>query len=65
MEGDLIFLHVSISDTEDDQLWSTLAAEEGSGSPLAFLLEKGVRVPRGWEIAVKGECLSWSRAVRS
>jgi hypothetical protein len=55
VEGDLVFVHVSISKEadEDDLLWSTKAEEGGSGGPLAFLMEKGARAPRAWEIALK------------
>lgn len=55
LEGDLVFVHVSIADPaqDDDVLWSTRADEGGSGAPLAFLMEKGARAPRAWEIALK------------
>jgi hypothetical protein len=55
VEGDLVYVHVSITDgaDEDDLLWSTRANEGGSGAPLAFLIEKGARAPRAWEIALK------------
>lgn len=54
-----VFVHVDISNAEDDALWSSRASEGGSGAPLAFLIEKGPRAPRAWEITLKGtfECL--------
>ncbi|PNW88165.1 hypothetical protein CHLRE_01g017200v5 [Chlamydomonas reinhardtii] len=53
-EGDLVYIQYSIRDLEDDLLYSTRSEEGGSGQAYAFLLERGVRVPRGWEIAIQG-----------
>ncbi|GFR52572.1 hypothetical protein Agub_g15164 [Astrephomene gubernaculifera] len=52
-EGDLVYIHYSIRDTQDELLFSTRSEEGGAGQAFAFLLEKGVRVPRGWEIAIR------------
>lgn len=57
-----VYIHVGISNDEDDLLWSTRAEEGGSGQAFAFLLEKGRRVPRAWEVAVKGQCSVGSRS---
>lgn len=57
-------MHVSISPVDalhegaelpvnKEVLWSTRADEGGSGQPLVFALEKGVRPPRAWEVALK------------
>uniref|UniRef100_A0A7S3VGN7 peptidylprolyl isomerase n=1 Tax=Dunaliella tertiolecta TaxID=3047 RepID=A0A7S3VGN7_DUNTE len=64
--GDLVYVHVSISpavaegaelsDQKEEVLWTTRADEGGSGQPLAFALEKGIRPPRAWEVALK--CMS-------
>ncbi|KXZ48761.1 hypothetical protein GPECTOR_25g345 [Gonium pectorale] len=48
-----VYIHYSIRDQEDDLLYSTRSEEGGSGQAFAFLMEKGLRVPRGWEIALK------------
>ncbi len=49
-----MYIQYSIRDLEDDLLYSTRSEEGGTGQAFAFLLEQGVRVPRGWEIAIKG-----------
>lgn len=49
-----VYIQYSIRDLEDDLLYSTRSEEGGSGQAYAFLLERGVRVPRGWEIAIQG-----------
>lgn len=51
--GDLVFIHYSILDG-GEVLYSTRSDENGSGQPLAFQMEKGVRAPRSWEIVLKG-----------
>eukprot|EP00983_Pelagomonas_calceolata_P054272 1143635-Pelagomonas_calceolata.AAC.3 len=58
-----VYVHVSISpavaegaelsDQKEEVLWTTRADEGGSGQPLAFALEKGIRPPRAWEVALK------------
>ncbi|KAG2493708.1 hypothetical protein HYH03_008222 [Edaphochlamys debaryana] len=52
-EGDLVYIQYSIRDLEDELLYTTRSEEGGSGQAFAFLMEKGVRVPRGWEVAIK------------
>ncbi|GLI61315.1 hypothetical protein VaNZ11_003671 [Volvox africanus] len=52
-EGDMVYIHYSIRNLEDELLYSTRSDEGGSGQAFAFLMEKGVRVPRGWELAVR------------
>lgn len=49
-----VYIQYSIRDLEDDLLYTTRSEEGGSGQAFAFLVEKGVRVPRSWEIAIKG-----------
>mmetsp|Transcript_1261 Transcript_1261/g.3505 ORF Transcript_1261/g.3505 Transcript_1261/m.3505 type:complete len:651 (-) Transcript_1261:236-2188(-) len=54
-EGDLVYVHVDVAEEEgSDPVWSTRAAAGGYGSPLAFILGKGHRAPRAWEVALLG-----------
>ncbi|WIA13375.1 hypothetical protein OEZ85_006955 [Tetradesmus obliquus] len=53
-EGDMVYVHYSVSSAEDDLFYSTWADEGGSGQPLAFVLCKGWRAPRAWELALLG-----------
>jgi hypothetical protein len=50
-----VYVHYSVLDAENDLLYTTWAEEGGSGQPLAFVLGKGCRAPRAWELAVLGE----------
>ncbi|GMH35829.1 hypothetical protein BSKO_03697 [Bryopsis sp. KO-2023] len=51
-EGDLVFIHMAISDGKDGpEMFNTCV--EGKQSAFGFLLEKSPRMPRGLEIAVK------------
>jgi hypothetical protein len=50
-----VYVHYSVSSVEDDLFYSTWADEGGSGQPLAFVLCKGWRAPRAWELALLGE----------
>ena len=50
-----VYVHFSILDAENDLLYTTWAEEGGSGQPLAFVVGKGCRAPRAWELAVLGE----------
>ncbi|GIM00169.1 hypothetical protein Vretimale_5329 [Volvox reticuliferus] len=52
-EGDMVYIHYSIRDLEDELLYSTRSDEGGSGQAFALLMEKGIRVPRGWELAIR------------
>eukprot|EP00798_Chlamydomonas_sp_ICE-L_P005152 gene5152-34966_t len=54
VEGDLVYVHFSVIEGDDDILYSTRAEDGGTGHPLAFIMEKGRRAPRGWEIALGG-----------
>ncbi|KAL6761780.1 hypothetical protein V8C86DRAFT_765815 [Haematococcus lacustris] len=49
--GDLVYLHVSISNTEDELLWSSRADQGGSGQPLAVVLDK--EMTQGQVVALK------------
>lgn len=40
---------------DEDLLYSTHAEDGGSGQPVAFVLRKGARAPRAWELALQGE----------
>lgn len=53
--GAQVYVHFSILDAENDLLYTTWAEEGGSGQPLAFVVGKGCRAPRAWELAVLGE----------
>lgn len=55
--GDLVYFQWSIRDAEGKRTFaSTERADGGSGCPHAAILGKGVRIPRGWEIAMAGAC---------
>jgi hypothetical protein len=49
-----VYVHYSVLNEDGDVLYSTWAEEGGSGQPLAFVLGKGCRAPRAWELAVAG-----------
>jgi hypothetical protein len=48
-------VHFSVINADDDLLFTTWAEEGGSGQPLAFVIGKGSRAPRAWELAVLGK----------
>jgi hypothetical protein len=50
-----VYVHYSIRNVEDELLYSTRSDEGGSGQAFAFVMEKGLRVPRGWELVLRGE----------
>lgn len=52
--GDLVYVHVTVRTEDDDIVYSTRSEHGGNGQALAFVLEKGKRAPRGWEIVLKG-----------
>eukprot|EP00887_Chlorella_sp_A99_P004741 scaffold4.g4741.t1 len=52
-DGDLVFLHYSLRNSQEEVVASTFLAEGGSGRPAPFLLGKGARMLRGLELAVK------------
>lgn len=49
-----VYVHLCIYDDEETLLYSTRSSEGGSGQAYAFLYEKGTRVPRAWELALRG-----------
>lgn len=49
-----VYINISIRSSDDDLLHSTYSTEGGSGQAFAFILEKGCRGPRAWEVALKG-----------
>ncbi len=52
-----VFFHLSIK-TEDGAVLETTRLEEGgSGVPRAFVIGKGLRAPRGWELTLLGMSL--------
>eukprot|EP00884_Botryococcus_braunii_P003072 jgi/Botrbrau1/12766/Bobra.0238s0005.1 len=51
-DGDLVFFHLSIKTEDGDVLQTTRLDEDGSGVPCAFVIGKGLRAPRGWELAL-------------
>ena len=50
-----VTVHVVTRSPDGHNLWSTREQYGGSGLPLAFVMGKGRRVPRGWELALYGE----------
>ncbi|KAL3145165.1 hypothetical protein ABBQ38_001764 [Trebouxia sp. C0009 RCD-2024] len=52
-EGDLVYIHVAVKSASGKLLESTRKEQGGSGRPLAFVLGKGIRAPRGWELALQ------------
>lgn len=49
-----VFFHLSVKKQDGSVLESTRLDEGGSGVPKAFVLGKGRRAPRGWELALEG-----------
>ena len=49
-----VYLHYSVATAAGQVLQSTRIEEGGAGLPLAFVIGKGRRVPRGWELAILG-----------
>ena len=55
-----VFFHLTVRREDERVLETTRLSEdgmEGSGAPKAFMLGKGQRMPRGWELALYGEPL--------
>jgi hypothetical protein len=51
-----VYLHYTVRQESSRQVVaSTLTEHGGSGCPHVAVLEKGLRVPRGWELALKGK----------
>lgn len=49
-----VYVHFSVLNIDGDLLYTTWAEQGGSGQPLAFVLGKGCRAPRAWELAILG-----------
>ena len=49
-----VYIHLSVKSISGKLLHSTRREEGGSGLPVALVLGKGVRAPRGWEIGLQG-----------
>ena len=52
-----VFFHLTVRRGDERVLETTRLSEdgvEGSGGPKAFMLGKGQRMPRGWELALYG-----------
>ena len=49
-----VYIHLTVSTEAGDVLRTTRPELEGSGVPVPFIVGKGRRPPRGWELAVKG-----------
>ncbi|KAG1666907.1 hypothetical protein FOA52_005967 [Chlamydomonas sp. UWO 241] len=62
--NDLVYVHMTVRTDVGAVLWSTRTQERGSGQPLAFMIEKGQRAPRSWEVAVKGMRLKQVMALK-
>jgi hypothetical protein len=54
--GSLVYLHYTVRQESSRQVVaSTLTEHGGSGCPHVAVLEKGLRMPRGWELVLKGK----------
>lgn len=53
-----VYVHYSVATKSGNIVQSTRIEEGGNGIPLAFVIGKGWRVPRGWEIALLGRHLT-------
>ena len=49
-----MYFHLSVKKLDGTVLESTRLDEDGNGVPKAFVLGKGLRAPRGWELALQG-----------
>ena len=55
-----VYFHLTVRREDDRVVETTRLSDdgvEGSGVPKAFVLGKGLRAPRGWELALYGEPL--------
>jgi hypothetical protein len=56
-----VYFHLTVR-REDERVIETTRLEEdgveGPGIPKVFMLGKGLRAPRGWELALQGESLN-------
>ena len=60
-----MYVHISIGAPSGQLLHSTRLEESGSGVPMALVLGRGVRAPRGWELGLQGDLVNRSIAHRS
>jgi hypothetical protein len=59
--GSLVYFHYTLRQESSRQVVaSTLTEHGGSGCPYVAVLEKGIRIPRGWELVLKGKISSCS-----
>lgn len=61
-----VYFHLTVRREDDRVVETTRLLEdgvEGTGVPKAFVLGKGLRAPRGWELALSGP--HWSQIVLS
>lgn len=49
-----VYFHLSLKKNDGEVVQTSRLEEGGSGVPQAFILGKGKRLPRGWEIAIQG-----------
>lgn len=58
--GVQVFFHLTVRNEDERVLETTRLSEdgvEGSGVPRVYMLGKGQRMPRGWELALYGRLL--------
>lgn len=48
-------MHYNVKTADGQLLQSTWQSEGGAGLPLPFIISRGRRVPRAWEIALLSE----------
>ena len=64
-----VYLHLTVRREDGERVLETtrLCEEgvEGSGVPRAFVLGKGLRAPRGWELAISSERVHAPHGTRS
>ncbi len=48
-----MYIHFAVKTPDDEILYSTYSADDGSGIPQPFVLGKGMRMPRGWELGLQ------------
>ena len=57
-----VYLHYAVKSSDDEVLFSTFSADDGSGIPQPFVLGKGMRMPRGWELGLQSKIKYYSAA---
>ncbi len=50
-----VYLHYAVKSADDEVLFSTFSADDGIGIPQPFVLGKGMRMPRGWELGLQSK----------